>query len=83
MTNLMKLEFTAPHNNDINYLPWVLDVKMHLDTMNLKITIKEENTTTSQEKAKVIIFLRHHIHKDLKSEYLIVKDSRTLWNKLK
>ena len=36
-----------------------------------------------KRKQKIMIFLRHHIHEDLKSQYLIVKDSHTLWNKLK
>ena len=67
MTNLMKLEFTTLHNNDNNYLSWVLDAKMHLDAMNLINTIKEGNAMISQKKAKTMIFLRQHIHEDLKS----------------
>jgi len=30
-----------------------------------------------------VTFLRHHIHEDLKREYLTVKDPLELWNKLK
>ena len=37
----------------------------------------------SQAKAKTMIFLPHHIHEDLKSEYLSVKDPYTMYNKLK
>ena len=33
----------------------------------------------AHEIAKASIFLRHHIHKDLKQEYLEVRDSLTLW----
>ena len=47
--------------------------------MNLGETIKEGNTTSSQEKAKVMIFLRHRLHEGLKIEYLTVKDPYKLW----
>jgi hypothetical protein len=33
------------------------------------------------EKAKAMIFLRRHIHPDLKMEYLEVKDPLVLWTK--
>jgi hypothetical protein len=35
------------------------------------------------EKAKATIFLRRHIHPDLKMEYLEVKDPLILWTKLR
>ena len=83
MANFTNLEFMALHINSSNYLSWVLDVEMHLNAMNLRNTIKEGNATINQEKAKIMIFLHHHIHDDLKSEYLTVKDPHTLLNKLK
>ena len=36
-----------------------------------------------QDRAKVLIFLRHHIDEGLKSEYLTVKDPLILWTSLK
>ena len=36
-----------------------------------------------QDRAKALIFLRHHLHEDLKIEYLTVKDSLILWTELK
>jgi hypothetical protein len=30
-----------------------------------------------------MIFIRHHLHEDLKNEYLTVKDPLVHWNKLK
>ena len=51
--------------------------------MNLRATIKEGNQASLQDCAKALIFLQHHLHKDLKNEYLIVKDPLTLWNELK
>ncbi|XP_069145664.1 uncharacterized protein [Solanum lycopersicum] len=41
------------------------------------------NEASSQDKAKAIIFLRHHLDEGLKIEYLTVKDSLELWTDLK
>ena len=43
MSNLAKLEFVALNISGKNYLSWVLDVEIHLDTMNLGNTIKKAN----------------------------------------
>nr|XP_043629825.1 uncharacterized protein LOC122601119 [Erigeron canadensis] len=83
MSNLAKLEFAALDITGKNYLSWVLDAEIHLDDNNLGDTIKEENTTSAQDKAKAMIFLRHHIHEPLKNEYLTVKDPLVLWTNLK
>ncbi|KAK9689970.1 hypothetical protein RND81_09G095100 [Saponaria officinalis] len=83
MTNLTKLEFVALDITGKNYLPWVLDAEIHLDAKGLGETIKDGNKTTCQEKAKAMIFLRHHLHEGLKNEYLTVKDPQILWSNLK
>ena len=83
MSNLAKLEFTALDITGKNYLSWILDAEIHLDSMGLGDTIKKANTASSQDKAKSMIFLRHHIHEGLKIEYLTVKDLADLWESLK
>ena len=83
MANFTKIEFVALNINENNYLSWVFDAKIHLYAMNLGEIIKEENTTSSQEKVKAMIFLRHHLHEGLKMEYLTVKDPHILWKNLK
>jgi hypothetical protein len=83
MVNLTKLEFVALDISGKNYLPWILDAEIHLTANNLGDTIKDENKASPQEKAKAIIFLRHHLHEDLKTEYLTVKDLLELWKNLK
>ncbi|XP_021719474.1 uncharacterized protein LOC110687165 [Chenopodium quinoa] len=35
---------------------------------------------TKQEKAKALVLLRHHLHEDLKIEYMMVEDPRELWD---
>ncbi|XP_021851982.2 uncharacterized protein [Spinacia oleracea] len=83
MANLAKLEFAALDITGKNYLSWVLDAEIHLDAKDLGDTIKEGNKATSQNKAKAMIFLRHHLHEGLKIEYLTVKDPQILWSNLK
>ncbi|XP_017970428.1 PREDICTED: uncharacterized protein LOC108660679 [Theobroma cacao] len=83
MSNLTKLEFVALDMTGKNYLSWILDAEIHLDAMGLGDTIKEENKASNQDKAKAMIFLRHHLHEGLKIEYLTIKDPVDLWKSLK
>ncbi|XP_049399937.1 uncharacterized protein LOC125864030 [Solanum stenotomum] len=83
MSNLSKLEFVALDISSKNYLSWVLDAEIHLDSKGLGTTITEGNATSSQDKAKAMIFLRHHFDEGLKAEYLTVKDPLELWTGLK
>ncbi|XP_028795622.1 uncharacterized protein LOC114751125 [Neltuma alba] len=83
MSNLTKLEFVALDIIGKNYLSWILDAEIHLNANGLGDTIKEGNQASNQDKAKAMIFLRHHLHEGLKTEYLTVKDPLVLWNNLK
>jgi len=69
--------------SELNYLSWVLDAEIHLDAKGLGATITNGNTASSQDKAKAMIFLRHHLDEGLKVEYLTVKDPLELWIDLK
>ncbi|KAM3284932.1 hypothetical protein P3S67_023731 [Capsicum chacoense] len=81
--NLTKCEFIALQSSGKNYISWVLDAEIHLDTMDLGDAIKNENTISSQNRAKAMIFLHHHLDEVLKIEYLTTKDPLVLWNSLK
>ena len=83
MSNLTKLEFEALDIMGKNYLSWVLDAEIHLDAKGLGNVILPRNEVSNQDKAKAMIFLRHHLCKGLKAEYLITKDPLKLWNNLK
>ncbi|WJZ86250.1 hypothetical protein VitviT2T_005726 [Vitis vinifera] len=83
MSNITKLEFVALDISGKNYLSWILDAELHLDAMNLGATIKQGNQASLQDRAKALIFLRHHLHEGLKNEYLTVNDPFTLWSNLK
>ncbi|XP_015081439.1 uncharacterized protein LOC107025090 [Solanum pennellii] len=83
MSNLSKLEFVALDISGKNYLSWVLDVEIHLAAKGLDATITQGNEASSQDKAKAMIFLCHHLYEGLKIEYLTVKDPLELWTDLK
>ena len=74
MANLAKLDFATLDITGNNYLTWVLDTKIHLEAANLGDTIKEESSSSSQDRAKAMIFIRRHLDEALKSEYLTVED---------
>ena len=82
-SNLTKQEFEALHISGNNYISWALDAELHLQAKNLANTIKARNAASQQDKALALIFLRHHIHEGLRSEYLTVKEPDVLWNCLK
>ncbi|KAM3356770.1 hypothetical protein P3S68_023484 [Capsicum galapagoense] len=81
--NLTKCEFVTLQSSGKNYISWVLDVEIHLDAMGLGDAIKNENTASSQNRAKAMIFLRHHLDEVLKIKYLTTKDPLVLWNNLR
>lgn len=83
MSNITNLEFNALDITDNNYLTWNLDAEIHHKAMGLGDTIIEGNAISEQDKANAMIFLRHHLHDGLKTEYLTIKDPLTLWKDLK
>ena len=83
MSNRTKLEFVALDITRKNYLSWTLNAEIHLDAMNLGVAFKEVNQASLRDRSKALIFLWHHLHEDLKSEYFTIKDPLTLWNELK
>jgi len=83
MSNFTSLEFEVLDITGNKYLAWALDAEFSLSAKGLEGTIREGNQAQNQDKAKAMIFLRHHLHGDLKNEYLTVKDPQVLWNDLK
>ena len=82
MSNLTKLEFIALDITGKNYMPWIVDVEMHLESMGLLDTIKENNECSNQDRAKSMIFLRRHLDESLKFEYLTERNPSVLWKSL-
>ena len=82
MSNISFLSFIALDISGKNYLSLILDAEINLEAGNLGETIKEGNQRSLLDRAKSLIFLRHHFHEDLKIEYLTVKDPLILWTEL-
>ncbi|CAM8994597.1 unnamed protein product [Rhodiola kirilowii] len=83
MTNLVKLDFSPLGIAGTNYMSWTMDIEIHLQSMGLSETIKEGNEPSEIDMAKSLIFIRRHLHEDLKNEYLTVKNPCELWKNLK
>ncbi|XP_070017334.1 uncharacterized protein [Nicotiana sylvestris] len=83
MSDIIKRKFIAREISGKNYMTWVLDAEIHLDAMGLGDAIKDKDKASTQDCAKALIFLRHHLDEGLKIEYLTVKDPFVLWNGLK
>ena len=47
-----KFEFISYDITGRNYMAWVIDIEMHLESMGLTETIKEMNSMSSQDKSK-------------------------------
>jgi hypothetical protein len=69
--------------NGSNYLIWAIDVEIKLDGWCLDHTIVHpeagNDERTILDKAEALHFLQHHLHSDLKSEYMNGDDPLVLW----
>ncbi|KAL4582313.1 hypothetical protein LXL04_006860 [Taraxacum kok-saghyz] len=83
MSNIAKLEFPALEVTGKNYMPWTIDVEMHLESMVIRDTINFINDCSLQVKERAHIFLRKHIDEMLRIEHLNVSDPNVLWTRLK
>ena len=61
MSNLFHLEYNAFDVFRNNYLPWILDAEIYLDSKDLEDTIETENNISQKDKDKAIFFLRRHL----------------------
>ncbi|KAL1317262.1 hypothetical protein AAHE18_15G122100 [Arachis hypogaea] len=82
MSKLSHLEFNGCDIYENNYLSWILDTEIHLDSIDLGDIIKAENNASQKDKTKAMIFLRRHLDEGLKNEYLTLKNPEDLWKDL-
>ncbi|XP_048615919.1 uncharacterized protein LOC125588555 [Brassica napus] len=83
MENVEKLQFPALDITGTNYISWVTNVELHLESLGLSQTVKENNTSTPQEKAKSVIFLRRHLDESIIYDYANMRDPKELLKFLK
>jgi hypothetical protein len=75
-------EFEELALNGSNYPTWASDTKIALASHSLLATIQERQSgVVLQEKHTYIALalLQFYIHKDLKSEYLMIENPHKLW----
>ncbi|XP_056864006.1 uncharacterized protein LOC130511157 [Raphanus sativus] len=82
MANMEKLQFPALDFTGSNYISWVTNFELHLESLGLSETVKENNTSTPQEKTKSVIFLRRHLDESI-YDYANMRDRKELWKSLK
>ena len=74
MSGINSKEFAELALDGSNYLTWAMDAKLSLTSMSLSHAINQPaagtNGPSAAEKAKALIFLRHHLNSALKLEYL-------------
>ncbi|XP_018458040.2 uncharacterized protein LOC108828869 [Raphanus sativus] len=83
MANMEKIQFPALDITGTNYISWVTNVELHLESLGLSETINEDNTSTPQDKAKSVIFLRRHLNESIIYDYANMRDPKELWKSLK
>lgn len=82
MTAIEKLNFQALRIDGSNYLTWSLDVEAHLAAKDLQDTIITDEGVTLQQKARSLVFIRHHLEEPLKIQYMNELNVRILWEAL-
>ena len=87
MAGVMNREFHELELDGSNYLSWAMDTKIALECRKLGSTIitPVEGAAEIPQAVKygALSFIRHHLHPDLKTEYLMEEDPLALWNSLK
>ena len=82
MAHLVNKDFAELAADGSNYLTWAMDVKIMLTAKGYINTIEDPNPqapVTDEAKYTTLYFLRHHIHPDLKNEYMMEENPRALW----
>lgn len=80
---MAKLDIFALDISGNNYMTWASNARMHLRSNGLLDTIDQSKTTSDEDKAKAMVFLRHHLHYSLQKEYITNEDPVDLWQSLK
>jgi hypothetical protein len=87
MSDIAKRQFEVLVVDGSNYLTWATDIEIKLDDMSLDHAIVQleagNGERTNPDKSKVFHFLQHHLHPDLKSEYMTERNKLVLWQSLK
>jgi hypothetical protein len=79
----MTREFEEFTLDEHNYPTWAMDVKVSLTLRGMYEAItpppERQHELLSTYKYNALYIIRHHIHSDLKSEYVLEEEPSTLW----
>ena len=78
MPKLASLKFAALEVSGDNYKSWVIDARLLLKSEGLYYTIENRAEAYEQDKSTAMVIIRHHLHEDLKAQYLIVTEYLTV-----
>ena len=78
MAKLISLKFAALDVSGENYMSWVIDTRLLLKPEGLYYTIENGAEAYEQDKATAMVIIHHHLHKDLKAQYLTVTEPEVL-----
>ncbi|XP_012835596.1 PREDICTED: uncharacterized protein LOC105956298 [Erythranthe guttata] len=85
MAGIEKQKFQILDATGSNFLSWCLDIKLHLQGLELVkfldcVDIKEANR---KDEANAMISIRHYLSENLKDEYIQLERPSEIWQKLK
>ena len=89
MASIAHKDFLELLPDGSNYLTWAMDTKIYLSSKGYVAAIQEPNLNddapevTDAVKFSSLHIMRHHLHPDLKNEYMMEEDPRALWVALK
>ena len=83
MSKLASLKFAALEVSGKNYMSWVIVARLLLKSEGLYYAIENVAEAYEQDKSTAMVIIRHHLHKDLKAQYLTVTEPDVLWQELK
>lgn len=78
-----KLQFPILKIDGSNYLEWSQNAEIVLNAKGLGDTIIVDHNDDLQTTAQAIFLIRHHLDKELQSQYLDEYNPRALWDALK
>ena len=83
MTRISNRDFEILDISVQRYFEWRVDAMTYLKAQSLDHALMQDGNPTCTEQAKALVYLKHHIHEDLKSEHFLIKDPKELWEHLK
>ncbi|XP_015696283.1 uncharacterized protein LOC102720907 [Oryza brachyantha] len=87
MAHIANKDFNELERDGSNYLTWAMDVKIYLSSKGLIGAIQETDLNGQEipeaNKYVSLHFISHHLHPDLKNEYMMEENPMALWVALK